>query len=186
MASSKEAREFRSRIERVEALIREVEQCSDPAVRSTAQELLRTVIELHGAALERILETVADTGERSVTLINALVEDDLVASILLLHGLHPLDLETRVRQALEEVRPLLRSHGGNVELLGLSAGVVRLRMLGSCDGCPSSAMTLKHAIEAAIYEKAPDVTEIEVDQPATNGHVAKDGLARIALPILGQ
>ncbi len=101
-------------------------------------------------------------------------------------GFIRLDLETRVRQALDKVRPLLRSHGGNVELLDLSGGVVRLRMLGSCDGCPSSAMTLKHAIEAAIYEKAPDVTAIEVDQPATNGHVAKDGLARIALPILGQ
>jgi len=119
-------------------------------------------------------------------LIDALVEDDLIASILLLHGLHPIDLETRVRQALEKVRPLLRSHGGNVELLGCSGGVVRLRMLGSCDGCPSSAMTLRHAIEAAIYEKAPDVTGIELDKPATNGQVAKDGLARIALPILGQ
>ncbi len=63
MASSKEAREFRSRIERVEALIHEVERFSDAAVRASTQELLRTVIELHGAAFERILETVADTGE---------------------------------------------------------------------------------------------------------------------------
>jgi Fe-S cluster biogenesis protein NfuA len=186
MAGSKAAREFRSRIERVEALIHEVDQFSDPAVRSSTQELLRTVIELHGAALERILERMADDGDRNVALIDALVKDDLVASILLLHGLHPLDLETRVQQALEEVRPFLRSHGGNVELLDLSGGVARLRMLGSCDGCPSSAMTQKHAIEAAIYEKAPDLAGIEVDQPATNGHMAKDGLARIALPILGQ
>jgi Fe-S cluster biogenesis protein NfuA len=144
------------------------------------------VIELHGAALERIFNTVADSGGESAGLIDALVADDLVGSVLLLHGLHPLDLETRVRQALEQVRPLLRSHGGNVELLGLAGGVARLRMLGSCDGCPSSAMTLRHAIEAAIYEKAPDVTGIELDQPASNGHVAKDGLARFALPILGQ
>jgi Fe-S cluster biogenesis protein NfuA len=186
MAVSREAREFRSRIERVEALIHAVEQFSDPHVRASTQELLRTVIELHGAALERILETVAGTADGSVALIDALADDDLIASILLLHGLHPLDLETRVRQALDNVRPLLRSHGGNVELLGTSGGVVRLRMLGSCDGCPSSAMTQKHAIEAAIYEKAPDVAGIEVDQPATNGHVAKDGLARFALPILGQ
>jgi Fe-S cluster biogenesis protein NfuA len=186
MASSTEVREFRNRIERVEALIHEVEEFSDPGVRSSAQELLRTVIELHGAALERILEKVADAREGGVELIDGLANDDLIASILLLHGLHPLDLETRVRKALEDVRPFLRSHGGNVELLGLSGGAVRLRLLGSCDGCPSSAMTLKHAIEAAIYEKAPDVTGIEVEQPARNGHVAKDGLARIGLPILGQ
>jgi Fe-S cluster biogenesis protein NfuA len=186
MASSSEARDFRSRIARVEALIHEVERFPDAEVRARTQELLRTVIELHGAALERILETVADSGVRSIALIDSLVDDDLVGSVLLLHGLHPLDLETRVRQALDKVRPLLRSHGGNVELLGLAGGVARLRMLGSCDGCPSSAMTLKQAIEAAIYEKAPDVTGIELDQPATNGHVAKDGRARIALPILGQ
>jgi Fe-S cluster biogenesis protein NfuA len=183
MASSRDAREFRSRIERVEGLIQEVERFPNPEVRTRTQELLRTVIELHGAAFERILEIVAGLGD-SAALIDALVADDLVAPILLLHGLHPLDLETRVRQALEQVRPMLRSHGGNVELLDLSGGVARLRMLGSCDGCPSSAMTLKHAIEAAIYERAPDVAGIEVDQLATNGHVAKDGLARIVLPIL--
>ena len=119
-------------------------------------------------------------------MIDAFAGDDLVGAILLLHGLHPLDLETRVRQALDKVRPLLRSHGGNVELLGLAGGVARLRMLGSCDGCPSSAMTLKTAIEEAIFEKAPDVTAIEVEGMATNGHVAKDGKGRIALPILGQ
>ena len=119
-------------------------------------------------------------------MIDSLAGDDLVGSILLLHGLHPLDLETRVRQALEKVRPLLRSHGGNVELLDLTGGVARLRMLGSCDGCPSSAMTLKTAIEEAIYEKAPDVTAIEVDAPATNGHKANDNKKRILLPILGQ
>ena len=86
-----------------------------------------------------------------------------MSSLLLLYGLHPLDLEARVQQALEKVRPLLRSHGGNVELLGIADGVVRLRMLGSCHGCPSSAMTLKNAIEEAIYAAAPDATAIEVE-----------------------
>ena len=76
------------------------------------------MIELHGAGLERILDKLADAGDAGLALIDALAEDDLVGSILLLHGLHPLDLETRVRQALDKVRPLLRSHGGNVELLG--------------------------------------------------------------------
>jgi Fe-S cluster biogenesis protein NfuA len=102
----------------------------------------------------------------------------------LLHGLHPLDLETRVRQALENVRPLLRSHGGNVELLGLAGAVVRLRMLGSCDGCPSSALTLKSAIEDAIFERAPDVIGIEVDGAAANGLAVPGGLVQIALPVL--
>ena len=118
MASLRRAREFRNRIERVEALIHEVERFPDAEVRARTQELLRTVIELHGAALERILEKLAEAGGTGLALIDALADDDLVGSILLLHGLHPLDLETRVRQALDKVRPLLRSHGGNVELLG--------------------------------------------------------------------
>jgi Fe-S cluster biogenesis protein NfuA len=90
--------------------------------------------------------------------------------LLLLYGLHPLDFDSRVRQALDQVRPYLRSHGGDVELLDTTGGVVRLRMQGSCHGCPSSAMTLQSAIEEAIYAKAPDLTALEVEgvtkQPA--------------------
>lgn len=186
MASTSPDREFRKRIERVESLIHEVEQFTDPEARAKTQEVLRTVIELHGAAMERILEKLADSGGPGLALIDALAGDELVGCILLLHGLHPLDLETRVRQALEKVRPMLRSHGGNVELLGLAGGVARLRMLGSCDGCPSSAQTLKTAIEEAIYEKAPDVTAIEVDAMSRNGHATAGDPALIALPILGQ
>jgi Fe-S cluster biogenesis protein NfuA len=186
MASSTDDREFRGRIERVESLIHEVERFPDPEMRARTQEILRAVIELHGAALERILDKLAIARAAGARLINSLAEDEVVACVLVLHGLHPLDLETRVRQALDDVRPMLRSHGGNVELLSVKGGVARLRMLGHCDGCPSSAMTLKLAIEQAIFDRAPDVTAIEVDGTATNGHVAQDGQTRIALPILGQ
>jgi Fe-S cluster biogenesis protein NfuA len=84
--------------------------------------------------------------------------------MLLLYGLHPLDIETRIANALEKVRPSLNLHEGNVELLGVNGdGVVRLRLEGNCDGCPSSALTLKHTIEEAIYAAAPDATAIEVE-----------------------
>ena len=76
-----------------------------------------------------------------------------MGGLLLLHGLHPLDLEARVRQALDKVRPYLRSHGGNVELLGVDEGVVRLRLEGSCHGCPSSAATMRQTIEEAILRQ---------------------------------
>ena len=115
-------------------------------------------MDLHAAALEKMLAIIGDP-----KLIDRLARDDLVGSVLLLYGLHPLDLETRVHQALEQARPLLRSHGGNVELVSLVDGVVRLRLLGSCHGCPSSALTLKSAIEDAIFAQAPDVPAIEVE-----------------------
>ena len=91
-----------------------------------------------------------------------------MSSLLLLYGLHPVDLETRVHQALDKVRPLLKSHGGNVDLLGIADGVVRLQLQGSCHGCPSSAQTLHNAIEAAIDEFAPDVVELKVEGVAVH------------------
>ena len=100
-----------------------------------------------------MLEHVTSSPLSGTALIDSLASDDLVASVMLLYGLHPLDLETRVLQALEQVRPYLRSHGGNVELLGVEEGVIRLRLQGSCHGCPSSAQTLKSTIEEAIAEK---------------------------------
>jgi Fe-S cluster biogenesis protein NfuA/nitrite reductase/ring-hydroxylating ferredoxin subunit len=90
-----------------------------------------------------------------------------VSSLLLLHGLHPLDLETRVAQALEQVRPYMRSHGGGVDLLEITGeGVIRLRLEGTCHGCPSSRVTLKFAVEKAIYAAAPDAAGLEVEGSA--------------------
>ncbi len=99
----------------------------------------------------------------------ALGEDELVSHLLLLHGIHPVPIEARVRTALEEVRPYLDSHGGNVELVAVEDGTVRLRMEGSCSGCPSSAVTLKLAIEDAIRKHAPDVGEIEAEDAEPEG-----------------
>jgi Fe-S cluster biogenesis protein NfuA len=89
-----------------------------------------------------------------------------VAQLLLLYDLHPLGLETRARRALEDVRPHLRSHGGNVELLGVVDGIIRLRLQGNCHGCPSSSETLRKLIEQAIYQAAPDARAIEVEDLA--------------------
>src|SRR5262249_27957987 len=126
--------------------------------RARTREIVQALLDLHGAGLERILEHVASAGDPGLGVIDALGRDDVVGGLLLLYGLHPVDLETRVRQGLDAVRPYLRSHGGSVELLGVTEGVVRLRLLGGCDSCPSSARTLEAAIEDAIYVRAPDVT----------------------------
>jgi Fe-S cluster biogenesis protein NfuA len=89
---------------------------------------------------------------------------EVVARLLVLHDLHPKDTETRVVEALDQVRPYLGSHAGGVELLGVDPeGVVHLRLEGSCDGCPSSVQTVKLAIERAIEEAAPEVTRVEVE-----------------------
>jgi Fe-S cluster biogenesis protein NfuA len=152
--------------DRIEALLERVEQLPDAAARETALELVQGLLDLYGEGLARVVGHVA---ERDVdgSLAEALAGDELVAHLLLLHGLHPVPLERRVGEALAEVRPYLESHGGNVELLGIEEGVVRLQLQGSCSGCPSSAVTLKLAVEEAIHKAAPDVAEIvAVDAPA--------------------
>jgi Fe-S cluster biogenesis protein NfuA len=161
--STTDDHEIRRKLERLESLIKDIARLSDPAARAHAEEIVHSLLDYHGAALARLVEKIAETGEPGLALIEELGRDDLVSSLLLLYDLHPLGLDARVQHALEKVRPLLRSHGGNVELLGTALGVVRLRMLGSCHGCPSSAMTLKNAIEEAIYAAAPDALAIEVE-----------------------
>jgi Fe-S cluster biogenesis protein NfuA len=143
---------------RIEELLARLRAAGDPAVAETAEEVVRLVVELYGAGLERTVELGGPE------VLERLVEDELVASLLVLHGLHPKDTETRVVEALDQVRPYLGSHAGGVELLGVDPeGVVHLRLEGSCDGCPSSTQTVKLAIERAIEAAAPEVTAVEVE-----------------------
>lgn len=144
---------------RVEGLLEEVEALDDPVARDKATEMVQALMEFYGDGLGRLVDHVAEHDDG--TLAEAFAHDELVSHVLLLHGLHPVALEQRVRGALEEVRPYLESHKGDVELVAIEDGVVRLRLQGSCSGCPSSAMTLKSAIESAIFKAAPDIEGVE-------------------------
>ena len=173
-----EEKDLQRQIQRIEELVGKIETLADPEAQANARELVQSLMDLHGAGIERMLETIAGTGPTGMEVIDDLARDPLVSSLLLLYGLHPLDLETRVMQALDKVRPYLQSHGGNVELLDVDDGVLRLRLEGSCHGCASSAQTLKLAIEEAIYEAAPDVTGLQVEgvvQQAPSGLVKLQG-----------
>jgi Fe-S cluster biogenesis protein NfuA/nitrite reductase/ring-hydroxylating ferredoxin subunit len=154
-------RAAREQVARVESLLEAVESLPDPDARETATELVGAVVELYGEGLERVLSLA--TGDHPIGLDQALVGDELVSHLLLLHGLHPVPVQLRVEGALDEVRPYLDSHGGNVELLDVADGVARVRLEGSCSGCPSSTMTLKLAIEEAIHKAAPEVESVEAE-----------------------
>ncbi|HEX3814697.1 MAG TPA: NifU family protein [Mycobacteriales bacterium] len=145
------------------ARIGELLEHSDPAGAAQLDEAVRLLVELYGDGLNRILELLAERPD-GVEQIEQLAEDPLICSLLLIHDLHPVDVTARVAAALEKVRPYLGSHAGGVELLGIDdAGVVHLQLEGSCDGCPSSAVTAKVAIEGAILEAAPELTGVEVE-----------------------
>jgi Fe-S cluster biogenesis protein NfuA/nitrite reductase/ring-hydroxylating ferredoxin subunit len=181
-----EERELQKRLAHVDALVGELQRLPDTASVAMVEELLSTVLDLHGEALSRMLDSLGPRGaEDTDRLLKRMADDDVIRGVLLLHGLHPQDLRTRVEAALESVRPYMRSHGGGVELLDVSGEVVRIRLEGHCQGCPSSTVTLKLAVEKAIYEAAPDVAAIEVINPpesAPAGPPMMSGL--VALPVV--
>jgi len=156
-------RENMHRAERIEMLIQEVTELPDTRVRATVEELVQSLLDMYGEGLSRILELTALSETSGNELIKIFTQDELLSSLFLLHDLHPEDIETRVTRALVEVRPYLKSHGGNVELVKIDKGVAYLRLEGSCHGCPSSTITLKLAIEEAIYKAAPDLVELQVE-----------------------
>jgi Fe-S cluster biogenesis protein NfuA len=156
--------EVRERVARVDALLDRIDGLQNPAARTAAVEALQGLLDLYGEGLARILDTAARLA--GSPMIDALAGDELVSHLLLLHDLHPLDLETRVRQALEAARPYLESHGAGVELLGVPGGIARLRLHGACGSCGSSARALRTTIEQALEQAAPDLAGIETVEDA--------------------
>jgi Fe-S cluster biogenesis protein NfuA len=183
MTNSLDVREFHARLQRLEALLGEVDRSAAPTAQAHTRELVQLVLELHAAGLERLLDRVA-ASEDAETILDACASDDVIAGMLLLHGLHPLALEERVRLALDEVRPRLRGHGGDVQLLGVSDGVVRLLLEGNCHGCPSSAVTMRQTVEEAIIAKAPDVLAVEVEGVTEMSSAPANERKVVSLPML--
>jgi hypothetical protein len=103
--------EFQERVGRIEKLVQRLEASADPALQRAARELVGSLMEMHGVALERIIEVLSDSGEAGKQLIQALASDELVGNLLILYNLHPEDLETRIGRGLDKIRPVLRSQG---------------------------------------------------------------------------
>jgi len=152
--------------ERVEQLLAALRsRDGDPAggaAEGAAAELVRLLVGLYGDGLAHIVATLADHDEAGDAIMTALTEDPLVDSLLILHDLHPLDLDARVQRALDRVRPYLGSHAGGIRYLGVTDGVARLELEGNCQGCPSSTVTVRMLIESAVLDAGPDVTEVVV------------------------
>ena len=156
-------------LERVEQLTAAIDAAADPFVRGTVDELVTAIIELYGEGLARIVDLVSE----DEALLRALAQDSVIGSLLLIHDLYPVPLETRVQEALASVRPYMESHGGDVELLRLEDGIAHLRLVGHCHGCPASAATLELAIKEAIDDAAPDLLGLEVEGVAEPKPVRK-------------
>jgi Fe-S cluster biogenesis protein NfuA/nitrite reductase/ring-hydroxylating ferredoxin subunit len=148
---------------RVEELLAALRTSAGGQVAATAEELVGLLVGLYGDGLGQIVAVLREQGEAGAATLARLTEDPLVESLLLVHGLHPLDVDARIQRALDRIRPYLGSHAGGVQYLGVADGVARLRLEGSCHGCPSSTVTVQLAIQGAVEEAAPEVTQVMVE-----------------------
>ncbi len=154
---------------RVDGILEELR--ADPKVAQRAELLVRTLMEFYGEGLEHIVQALPEDQQQQ------LAEDPLVASLLILHDLHPVPLEVRIQRALDGVRPYLGSHAGGVEFLGVDdTGHAQLRLEGTCNGCPSSTLTVKNAIEKALERAAPELLGVSVQGVAVPGLITLDSL----------
>ncbi len=156
-------KDFQAKIQRIGDLVRTLENIPDPESRASAKTLVQLILDLHATGLERAMEIVAKAGDSGLRTIDDLGRDPLVSSLLVLYGLHPLDFESRVEQAVEKVRPQVRKGGGEVELIGLDEQVVRLHLQVTGHSCGSTAKTLKALVEGALYEAAPDMRTLSIE-----------------------
>jgi len=155
--------DINARGERIQRLLERIEALPYPGARELIHECMESVLAFYGVGLKRILHVVSEDGAEGRKVYRDLIRDDVVKGLLLIHDLHPLDLEARLREALDKVRPYLKSHGGNVELISLENDVARLRLQGTCQSCASSSVTLELAIRHAIEQACPDLVHFEVE-----------------------
>jgi Fe-S cluster biogenesis protein NfuA len=165
-------KDFQLKVQRIGDLVGGLENIGDAENRASAKALVQLLLDLHAAGFERALEIIAKNGDAGQRAIDDLGRDPLVSSLLVLYGLHPLDLESRVAQAVEKIRPKVRRGGGELELLSMKSGVVRLHLQVTGHSCGSTGKTLKAMVEEAMYEAAPDLSQLLIEgleEPAGSG-----------------
>ncbi len=131
-----------------------------PEVPRLAEGLLQGVDGLHRPGLVRLANLLDHHG-----LLEQAASDPAVAELLDLYDLVPRTREQLVERALVDVRPYIQSHGGQLEVVGVEGGVVRVRLAGACSGCSGSAITLRRGVETALRDGFPGFERMDVDEP---------------------
>lgn len=168
---SERAEDFESAIERLDRVVATFQRHADPAMQEGAAALIEGMRALHSEALRRLIALLQEdrpAWERAL-------DDPLISNVLFLHDLIAPDERRAVEAALDAVRPVAHSHGGEIELVDAADGVIRLRLRGSCSGCPSSSATLRNGVEAVLRDRLAGFQRIEVEPSATAEGVVFQG-----------
>ena len=170
---------FQDQIRQLGKLITQFDQFPDGPQKIACKELVQLLLDVHGAGLERLMEIVFEGSSQGPSIIDTLGKDSVVSSLLLLYSLHPDDLETRVRKAMEHMRPRLRKLAHSAEVVRIDDGVVQVQVTSTGHSCGSSATDVRTIVEDGLYEFAPDVTALEItglEEPSRTGFVALESL----------
>ncbi len=159
-------------LDRVAKLARRLLDHGDEQVRGDAEEMLDWLDVYHREGLGRLVEMVRQW--RGELFLEQAALDPVVGELLTTYSLG-VDVDQAaadrvIQLALDEVRPYVHSHGGEVEVTAVADGVVRLRMHGSCNGCTAADQTVTERIEVALREHWIDFRRIEMEEPTAEAH----------------
>ncbi len=142
------------------ARLESLAQAWEPGQQAVLSALKTGIEELNAEAFRRFIRGIK-LDPAAVPALRQAVTDPFVYQVLLFHGLVKEPLESRVRRALDEVRPSLKEHGGDVELVAVKLpDTVEVRLVGSCQSCPSSGETLSEGVEKSIKALCPEITTV--------------------------
>lgn len=164
---------------RIDDLVQRIERIADPAVRANVIALIQSLLELHGRAIGRLSELLLQSGETGHKILKDFASDEVVAGLMLLYECHPESLETRLEKAVNRIQEYVRPSGGDVKLLEIDGGRVRVRMSVSGSGCCGNQSAVKKTVEDILYSFAPDVTAIEIETETKPG--VRDDLVQVQL-----
>lgn len=172
-------------IDRIADLAEELVGHPDPAVAAKVTELLDWIDVFHREGLGRLIEMTRTW--RGEIFLESVGQDEITGTLLRAYGLGDdrdivAEASEAVETALAQVRPLVESHGGVIEVDSIAEGVVKVRMKGTCDGCPSSDATLTYGVEAALKEHWADFRRLELVDAAATVDPAKADLECVTVP----
>lgn len=136
-------------------------ELTDPSAQRVAGAVRSAMDDVHRAALVHVVRRLRED-PRGKELLFEMVDEPVVRMVLLMHGIIRPDPMTLARQALDQVRPQLQSHGGDVELVRIEDGTAFVRLSGACNGCSMSAVTMRNGVEQALTAQVPGIVGVEV------------------------
>ena len=178
-------KEFQEKMRLLGTRVGELDQMPGNGSKVAARELVQLLMQIHEAGLERMMELVsesgAETGASGKAIIHAFGHDPIVRNLLLLYGLHPDDLQTRVLLALDALKGRLRKLDARVELISIRDGSVQLRLHTTGHACGSTIKDLRAMVQGGVYDLAPDLASLTIlgtEEESSSGFVPLESLLK--------